>query len=100
MATGPRVGQCIPRSNTSHEAVPRGALGIILPTINTRTDAEHLVHHANYAPVDKRSFGPTLAMMIYGADYVSKANDTVVTLAMVETAEALENVEAVEAALG
>ena len=39
-------------------------------------------------------------MMIYGADYVSKANDTVVTLPMVETAETLENVEAVEAALG
>ena len=33
-------------------------------------------------------------------DYVSKANDTVVTLAMVETADALENVEEVEAALG
>ena len=37
-------------------------------------------------------------MMVNGADYVSKANDTVVTLAMVETAEALEKVEAVEAA--
>ena len=63
-------------------------------------DSERLVHHANYAPAGTRSFGPTLAMMIYGADYVSQANDTVVTLAMVETAEALENVEAVEAALG
>ena len=34
-------------------------------------------------------------MLAYGADYVSRANDTVVTLAMVETAEALENVEAI-----
>ena len=66
-----------------------------MPTVNTRADAEHLVHHANYAPVGKRRFGPTLTMMVYGADYVWKANDTVVTLAMVETAEALENVEAV-----
>ena len=69
-----------------------------MPTVNTRA-AEYLVHHANYAPAGTRSFGPTLRL-VYGADYVSKANDTVVTLAMVETAEALENVEAVEAALG
>ena len=31
-------------------------------------DSERLVHHANYAPAGTRSFGPTLAMMIYGAD--------------------------------
>ena len=34
-------------------------------------------------------------MPTYGADYVSMANDVVVTLAMVETVEALENVEAI-----
>ena len=72
-----------------------GALGIICPMVNTRADAERLVHYANYAPVGTRSFGPTRAMLVYGAGYVAKANDTVVTLAMVETAEALENVEAI-----
>ena len=72
-----------------------GTLGIICPMVNTRADAERLVHYANYAPVGTRSFGPTRAMLAYGADYVSRANDTVVTLAMVETAEALENVEAI-----
>ena len=72
-----------------------GALGIVCPMVNTRADAERLVHYTNYAPVGTRSFGPTRAMLAYGADYVSKANDTVVTLAMVETAEALENVEAI-----
>ena len=72
-----------------------GALGIICPMVNTRADAERLVHYANYAPVGTRSFGPTRAMLAYGADYVSRANDTVITLAMVETAEALENVEAI-----
>ena len=59
-----------------------GAMGIICPMINTRADAEMLVHYANYAPVGTRSFGPTRAVMAYGADYASKANDTVITMAM------------------
>ena len=70
-----------------------GALGIICPMINTRADAERLVHYANYAPVGTRSFGPIRAALIYGADYASKANDAVITLAMVETTESLGNVE-------
>ena len=72
-----------------------GALGIICPMVNTPADAERFVRYANYAPVGTRSFGPTRAMPTYGADYVSRANDVVVTLAMVETVEALENVEAI-----
>ena len=72
-----------------------GALGIVCPMVNTRAEAERLVHYASYAPAGTRSFGPTRAMLAYGADYVSKANDTVITLAMVETAEALGNVEAI-----
>ena len=72
-----------------------GAFGIICPMVNTRADAERLAHYyANYAPVGTRSFGPTRAMLVYDGGYVAKASDTVVTLAMVETAEALENVEA------
>jgi 4-hydroxy-2-oxoheptanedioate aldolase len=34
-------------------------------------------------------------MMIYGPTYVQEANDAVITLAMIETAQALENVEAI-----
>ena len=72
-----------------------GALGIICPMVNTPDDAERLVRYANYAPVGTRSFGPTRAMPTYGADYVSRANDVVVTFAMVETVEALENVASI-----
>jgi 4-hydroxy-2-oxoheptanedioate aldolase len=70
-----------------------GALGIICPMINTAADAENFVRYANYAPRGTRSFGPTRAAMTYGADYWSKANDAVVTLAMIETTEALENLD-------
>jgi len=74
-----------------------GALGIICPMINTAEDAEALVRYASYAPRGARSFGPTRAVMSHGADYAAKANGQVVTLAMIETREALANVEAIVA---
>jgi 4-hydroxy-2-oxoheptanedioate aldolase len=74
-----------------------GALGIICPMVNTPQDAEALVHYAHYAPRGTRSFGPTRAILAYGGDYPTRANDAVVTLAMIETAQALENVDAIVA---
>jgi 4-hydroxy-2-oxoheptanedioate aldolase len=72
-----------------------GALGILCPLINPPADAEELVRICNYAPKGMRSVGPTRAMMIYGPSYMQEANDSVITLAMIETAQALENVEAI-----
>ena len=72
-----------------------GALGILCPMVNTPADAEMLVRTCMYAPKGFRSVGPTRAMMIYGPSYMKEANDAVVTLAMIETAEAFENVEAI-----
>jgi 4-hydroxy-2-oxoheptanedioate aldolase len=72
-----------------------GALGILCPLVNTPADAEALVRTCRYAPAGIRSVGPTRAMMVYGANYIQEANDAVVTLAMIETAQALDNVEAI-----
>ena len=72
-----------------------GALGIICPMINTAEDAEDLVRYTRYAPRGVRSFGPTRAALIYGAQFWAQANDTVVTFAMIETTEALENLDAI-----
>ena len=69
-----------------------GALGIVCPMVNTRADAEALVSYAHYAPQGSRSFGPMRAALVHGADYHRKANDSVIVLAMIETAQALENV--------
>ena len=77
-----------------------GAYGIICPMVNTRADAEALVAACRYAPQGQRSFGPTRALFYAGADYATKANDTVVVLAMIETAEALRNVAEIVATPG
>ncbi len=63
--------------------------------INTREDAERFVGACRYAPQGYRSFGPIRALLYAGADYPVHANQTVLAFAMIETAQALENLEAI-----
>lgn len=75
------------------KALDAGAYGVICPMVNTRADAEKLVAYTHYAPRGTRSFGPVRALLYGGADYPQHANDTIVTFAMIETAQALENLD-------
>lgn len=74
-------------------ALDAGAYGIICPMVNSREECEQFVGACRYAPEGYRSVGPNRAMLYGGADYLAEANKTVVTLAMVETTQALENLE-------
>ncbi len=77
-----------------------GAYGIICPMINTRDEAERFVGACRYAPDGYRSFGPTRAVVYAGADYAVHANDTVLAIAMIETAEALDNLDDILSSTG
>jgi 4-hydroxy-2-oxoheptanedioate aldolase len=77
-----------------------GAYGVICPMVNTRADAEKLVAYTHYAPQGTRSFGPVRALLYGGADYPAHANDTIVAFAMIETAQALENLDDILATPG
>jgi 4-hydroxy-2-oxoheptanedioate aldolase len=70
-----------------------GAYAVICPMVNTRDDAERLVAAARYPPLGSRSMGPARALLYGGADYPRGANDTVVVFAMVETRQALDNLD-------
>jgi 4-hydroxy-2-oxoheptanedioate aldolase len=70
-----------------------GAYGVICPMVNTREDAQKLVAWTHYSPKGTRSFGPIRALLYGGADYPKHANETIVTFAMIETAEALGNLD-------
>jgi 4-hydroxy-2-oxoheptanedioate aldolase len=72
-----------------------GAYGVICPMVNTREDAQKLVAYTHYAPRGMRSFGPVRATLYGGADYADHANDTIVTFAMIETAQALDNLDSI-----
>lgn len=70
-----------------------GVLGIICPMINNKKDCEKFVSYSYYPPIGNRSFGPMRAMQIYGHDYYHKANKNIATFAMIETSEAIDNLD-------
>ena len=77
------------------KSLDAGAMAVICPMVNTREDALKLVAWTSYAPRGTRSFGPVRAGLVHGADYAERANDTVVRFAMIETAQALDNLDAI-----
>jgi 4-hydroxy-2-oxoheptanedioate aldolase len=70
-----------------------GAYGIVCPMINNREQAEAFVGACRYAPQGYRSFGPPRGLLYGGPDYPDHANDTIITMAMIETSEAMDNLD-------
>ena len=77
-----------------------GSYGLICPMINSVEQAQQLVAATRYPPLGSRSYGPIRASLYAGKEYVQQANTTVVLMAMIETREALEQVEAIAAVPG
>ncbi len=75
------------------KALDAGAYGIICPMINTGEEAARLVSYMRYPPHGQRSFGPTRALFSAGADYGQHADGEVLALAMIETADAMKNLD-------
>jgi 4-hydroxy-2-oxoheptanedioate aldolase len=72
-----------------------GCYGIICPMINTPEEAKRFVGACRYPPAGYRSFGPTRVSFYAGADYAPNANETVIALAMIETMQAIQNLDAI-----
>ena len=82
------------------KALDAGAYGIICPMVSTRAQAEALVSAVRYPPHGLRSFGPTRVSVGAGPGYYGSANDSILAFAMIETAEAVANVEEIAATPG
>jgi 4-hydroxy-2-oxoheptanedioate aldolase len=72
-----------------------GALGVICPMVSTREEAQRLVAWTTYAPRGTRSFGPLRAKLVHGDDYAAQADAAIVRFAMIETAQALDHLDAI-----
>lgn len=76
-----------------------GASGVIMPMIETVDDAQIFVDAVKYPPLGRRSYGPTRAAQLHSYtdrnQYVPDARAQTLAFAMIETASALENLEAI-----
>tara|TARA_B110000858_G_scaffold193768_1_gene246938 strand:+ start:38738 stop:39559 length:822 start_codon:yes stop_codon:yes gene_type:complete len=69
------------------KAVDIGALGIIVPMVDTAEKMERAVRFAKYPPIGRRSSGGGQFGAIWGKDYRAAANDNIMIVAMIETEE-------------
>ncbi len=72
-----------------------GAMGVIIPMVNNVEQAERAVAACRYAPDGARSYGPIRAARVNGPDYHASANERVACIPMIETVEALGNLDAI-----
>lgn len=87
-------------------ALDCGVTGVMVPMIRTAQDAELLATWAKYAPVGGRGFGGNGAHTAYvdeggtSVAFMQKENPRILTIAQIEIAEAIENIDAIAAVEG
>ena len=70
----------------------RGAQAIVVPHVDTRADAENLVAGGKFPPLGKR--GLYTSRQGYGVgDYLARANDETLLIALIEDIEAWRNLD-------
>jgi 4-hydroxy-2-oxoheptanedioate aldolase len=81
-----------------------GALGVIAPHIKTAADAERVVRAAKYPPLGERGLAGVLPQLRFqsfpAAETLEAVNEATMVVTMIETAEALSQVEAIAAVPG
>ena len=70
-----------------------GCYGIICPMVSNKKEAENFVNACLYPPRGYRSFGPIRGLLYGGSDYAKHADNEILKLAMIETKEALNNLD-------
>ena len=72
----------------------RGALGIVVPMVNSPEDAQAAAQAMRYPPMGRRSAG-AFGTALHGDDYLQAANEEVFLAVQIETREAMEQAEAI-----
>lgn len=70
-----------------------GAMGVIIPMVNSVAEAKAAVAACRYFPDGSRSFGPTRAGFYAGSDYFGGANREIACIPMIETKQAVEGID-------
>jgi 2-keto-3-deoxy-L-rhamnonate aldolase RhmA len=72
------------------KAVDIGALGVIVPMVDTVEKISNAITYAKFPPVGKRSQGGGQYGAIWGRDYRQLANDNIMIVAMIENPAGVE----------
>lgn len=72
------------------KATDIGALGIIVPMVDSVAKIEAAVTFAKYPPIGKRSQGGGQYSQLWGNDYRQTANDNIMVVAMIESPAGVE----------
>jgi 2-keto-3-deoxy-L-rhamnonate aldolase RhmA len=82
------------------KATDIGALGIILPMVDTVEKAAAAVTFARYPPAGRRSHGNGQYGALWGSDYRSTANDNMMIVAMIENPAGVQLADRIAAVPG
>ena len=83
-------------------ALDMGAQGIVVPSVKTVEEAQAIVRATRLPPEGTRSWGPLRASRytLDNEDYLKRANDNILVVLILETREAVEDMEAIAAVPG
>ena len=88
---------------TASRMLDAGAAGVVAPMINSVADAKAFASFMKFPPMGDRSWGPTRALGLTGlsmGEYLAKANDFSLCIAMIETRAALDALDGILAVPG
>jgi 4-hydroxy-2-oxoheptanedioate aldolase len=87
----------VPWNNTIwiQRTLDAGALGLVVPMVNTAEDAKHVVSNMKYATKGQRSWGGSRVAPYIDGDYRTWTDDNLAVIIMIETAQAVENAQAI-----
>ena len=82
------------------KATDIGALGIIVPTVDTVEKAANAVKWSRYPPEGRRSMGSGQYGALWGSDYRQTINDNLIVVIMIETPLGVANAKEIAAVPG
>jgi 4-hydroxy-2-oxoheptanedioate aldolase len=77
-----------------------GPLGIVVPLLESAQDARNVVAWSRFPPTGRRPFGGGRASHLYGPSYLQQANQAILVMIQIETAQAVEELDAILAVKG
>lgn len=76
-------------------ALDRGAMGVVVPWVNSRAEAEKAVRACMFPPKGLRGIGGGRTTMydLDGGRYMREANDSILVIVQIETRQAVDNID-------